>query len=88
MYDIIYTMNVNFFEPFETTYFQNFSNAQLNLEDISIFKIMSKKFPNYEKDVNAWVWLKDIMPDEESKKKIQFIIDNWSDKLIEDIVNF
>ena len=48
---------------------------------------MNKTFPNYEKDVNAWIWLKNLLPDEESKKKIQFIIDNWSDKLIEDIVN-
>tara|TARA_Y100000389_G_C17152007_1_gene360039 strand:- start:65 stop:310 length:246 start_codon:yes stop_codon:yes gene_type:complete len=80
-------MNVNFYEPFETEYHRNFSNSQLNLEDISIFKIMSTKFPNYEKDVTAWIWLKSLMPDEESKNKIQFIIDNWSDKLIEDIVN-
>jgi hypothetical protein len=80
-------MNVNFFEPFETKYHQNFLNSQLNLEDISIFQIMNKTFPNYEKDVNAWIWLKNLLPDEESKKKIQFIIDNWSEKLIEDIVN-
>ena len=80
-------MNVYFFEPFETKYHRNFSNSQLNLQDISIFQIMSNKFPNYEKDVNAWIWLKQLIPDEESKKKIQFIIDNWSDKLIEDIVN-
>ena len=81
-------MEVYFFEPFESKYNDNFSKPQLNLNDISIFKIMKEKYPDYEKDVNAWIWLKQLIPDEESQKKIQFIIDNWSDKLIEDINNF
>ena len=81
-------MEVYFFEPFESKYNDNFSKPQLNLNDISIFKIMKEKYPDYEKDVNAWIWLRDILPNNDNNKsKIQFIIDNWSDKLIEDIVN-
>lgn len=78
-------MNVYFYEPFETQYQNNFSNSEFNLKDISIFTVMKQKFPNYEKDINAWLWIHDIIQDIESKKKIKFIIDNWSDKLIEDI---
>ena len=66
---------------------KNFSNSEFNLNDISIFSIMKQKFPNYEQDINAWKWLENILVDKQSKKKIQFIIDNWSNKLIEDIVN-
>lgn len=80
-------MNVYFFEPFESKYQKNFSNSEFNLNDISIFTIMKQKFPNYERDINAWKWLESILVDDESKRKIQFIIQNWSDKLIEDIVN-
>jgi hypothetical protein len=80
-------MNVYFFEPFESEYQKNFSNSEFNLNDISIFTIMKQKFPNYERDINAWEWLESILVDVESKKKIQFIVENWSDKLIEDIVN-
>ena len=80
-------MNVYFYEPFESKYQKTFSNSKFNLKDVSIFTIMQSKFPNYEKDINAWKWLETIVVDSESKTKIQFIIDNWSDKLIEDIVN-
>ena len=40
-----------------------------------------------KRDINAWIWLNEIIPDTNTKSKIQFIIDNWSEKLIEDIVN-
>jgi len=78
-------MNVYFYEPFETHYHNNFSNSEFNLKDISVFTVMKQKFPNYEKDINAWLWIRDLILDIDSKKKIKFIIDNWSDKLIEDI---
>lgn len=80
-------MNINFFEPFESKYKKNFSSTEFNLTDVSIFTIMKQKFPNYERDINAWKWLENILVEPESKKKIQFIINNWSEKLIEDIVN-
>lgn len=80
-------MNIHLFEPFESKFNQNFKNTKFNLEDISIFTILKQRFPNYEKDINAWIWLESILSDENSQKKIRFIIDNWSEKLIEDIAN-
>lgn len=80
-------MNIHLYEPFETKFNKNFKNSKFNLEDISIFTILKQRFPNYEKDVNAWIWLESILPDENSQKKIRFIIENWSEKLIEDIAN-
>ena len=80
-------MDINLYEPFETEFFKLFKNAQVKLNDESIFTIMTKKFKSPESNIEAWKWLYENMTNDSSKEKIKFIIDNWSVKLIENIVN-
>jgi hypothetical protein len=79
-------MTFYFSESFEIEYINKFKNTEFNLNDTSVIISMTKKYPNYKNNINAWVWLKDCLQDPKSKEKIQFIIDNWSNNLIQNII--
>ena len=75
-------MTFYFSESFQIKYIKKFKNIGFNLNDTSVIISMTKKYTNYKNNIDAWKWLKNALQDPETKEKIQFIIDNWSNNII------